>query len=65
MFKKGPGIPVYASDGVEDPPTARGTVAFRTRVPKPRRKDRIDHLNPQTIDTPMAADDDDDRDDDD
>jgi hypothetical protein len=64
MFKRGPGIPVYASDGVEDPPTARGTVVFRTRIPKPRRKALVDHLNPQTIETPMAADHDDDRDDD-
>ena len=65
MFRKGPGIPVYASDGVEDPETGRGTVVFRTRIPKPRRKDRIDHLNPQTIDAPLAADDDDDDDRDD
>jgi hypothetical protein len=41
------GIPVYASDGVEDPPTGRGTVVFRALLPKPGKK--VDHLNPQTI----------------
>jgi hypothetical protein len=47
MFE-GAGIPVYASDGVEDPPTARGTVVFRTTMPRPGRQ--VDHLNPQTMD---------------
>jgi hypothetical protein len=50
MFKEGPGIPVYASDGVEDPPTARGTVVFRALLPKPGKSKRVDHLNPQTMD---------------
>ena len=44
------GTPVYASDGVEDPPTARGTVVFRTTLPKPGKSKRVDHLNPQTMD---------------
>jgi hypothetical protein len=47
---KGAGIPVYASDGVEDPPTARGTVVFRAFLPRPGKSKRDDHLNPQTID---------------
>jgi hypothetical protein len=49
MFK-GAGIPVYASDGVEDPPTARGTVVFRANLPKPGKSKQVDHLNPQTMD---------------
>jgi hypothetical protein len=44
---QGTGIPVYASDGVENPATARGTVVFRALLPKPGKK--LDHLNPQTI----------------
>ena len=50
MFKTGPGIPVYASDGVEDTSTSRGTVVFRTILPKPGVPHRVDHLNPQTMD---------------
>jgi hypothetical protein len=49
MFK-GRGIPVYASDGVEDPPSARGTVVFRALLPKPGKSKLVDHLNPQTMD---------------
>jgi LVIVD repeat len=49
MFK-GPGIPVYASDGVEETSTARGTVVFRALLPKPGKSKRVDHLNPQTMD---------------
>ena len=49
MFKTGPGIPVYASDGVEDNAIAERMVVYRTieqrGVPK-----RVDHLNPQTMD---------------
>jgi hypothetical protein len=48
MFN-GAGIPVYASDGVEEPSTARGTVVFRTLVPKPGSSRLVDHLNPQTM----------------
>ena len=44
----GSGVPVYASDGVEQPSTGRGTVVFRTTMPKPGKK--VDHLNPQTMD---------------
>jgi hypothetical protein len=47
---KGAGVPVYASDGVEDPPSARGTVVFRANIPKPGKSKRVDHLNPQTMD---------------
>jgi hypothetical protein len=49
MFK-GAGVPVYASDGVEDPPSARGTVVFRAQLPKPGKSKQVDHLNPQTMD---------------
>jgi hypothetical protein len=49
MFKTGPGIPVYASDGVEHPEIAEGMVVYRTIVPKPGVPHRVDHLNPQTM----------------
>jgi hypothetical protein len=49
MFKHGPGIPVYASDGVENPPQARGMVVYRAKVTKPGVPHRVDHLNPQTM----------------
>jgi hypothetical protein len=49
MFKTGPGIPVYASDGVENPAEARGMVVYRTILPKPGVPKRVDHLNPQTM----------------
>jgi hypothetical protein len=49
MFKNGPGIPVYASDGVENNALAQGMVVYRTIVPKPGVADREDHLNPQTM----------------
>jgi hypothetical protein len=49
MFKTGPGIPVYASDGVEHPAIAEGMVVYRTIVPKPGVPQRVDHLNPQTM----------------
>ena len=48
MFK-GAGIPVYASDGVEETSTARGTVVFRALLPKPGNSQLVDHLNPQTM----------------
>jgi hypothetical protein len=50
LFRRGPGIPVYASDGVHTPDSARGLVVFRTKIEKPGRKARVDHLNPQTMD---------------
>jgi hypothetical protein len=48
-FRSGRGIPVYASDGVHTPDSARGFVVFRTLVPKPGDR-LVDHLNPQTMD---------------
>jgi LVIVD repeat len=66
LFKKGGGVPVYASDGVEEPDTARGTVVFRARIQRPSRRNLVDHLNPQTMDHVMmggGGDDDDDDDD--
>lgn len=49
MFKNGPGVPVYASDGLGDP-NAGSMLALRTLIPKPGKKARVDHLNPQTMD---------------
>jgi hypothetical protein len=48
MFKTGPGIPVYTSDGVENNPIAQGMVTYRAIVPKPGSH-VVDHLNPQTM----------------
>ena len=48
-FPTGLGIPVYASDGVHTPDTARGFVVFRALLPRPGGR-LVDHLNPQTID---------------
>jgi hypothetical protein len=73
-FRRGGGTPVYASDGVENNALADGMVVYRARnVPVPRGRDRVDHLNPQTMDHEMMGrgggggrgDDDDDDDDDD
>jgi len=50
MFRTGPGLPVYASHGVENPPGAQGMVVFRTNIQKPNKHNRVDHLNPQTMD---------------
>jgi hypothetical protein len=50
MFKKGPGIPVYASDGVENNALAEGMVVYRTIIQKIGKLGRVDHLNPQTMD---------------
>jgi hypothetical protein len=65
LFKKGPGIPVYASDGVENNAIAEGMVVYRTRIQRPSRRNLVDHLNPQTMDHVMMGgggdDDDDDR----
>jgi hypothetical protein len=49
LFKTGPGIPVYASDGVENNALAEGMVVYRTIVQKPGSH-VLDHLNPQTMD---------------
>jgi hypothetical protein len=48
MFKTGPGIPIYASDGVENNALAEGMVVYRGKLPKPGRH-VVDHLNPQTM----------------
>jgi hypothetical protein len=50
LFKTGPGIPVYASDGVISNGLAEGMVTYRTILPKPGKAHVIDHLNPQTMD---------------
>jgi hypothetical protein len=50
MFKNGPGIPVYASDGVENNALAEGMVVYRTIIEKIGKPRRVDHLNPQTMD---------------
>jgi hypothetical protein len=50
MFATGPGIPVYASDGVTNNGLAQGMVVYRTIVEKPGVPMRVDHLNPQTMD---------------
>ena len=49
MFKNGPGIPVYASDGVENNAIAEGMVVYRAKIEKPGSH-VVDHLNPQTMD---------------
>ena len=50
MFKKGAGIPVYASDGVENNALSEGMVVYRTIIQKIGKLGRVDHLNPQTMD---------------
>jgi hypothetical protein len=50
MFKTGPGIPVYASDGVTNNALAKGMVVYRTIVERPGKPRLVDHLNPQTMD---------------
>lgn len=47
-FPTGRGIPVYASDGVHNPDSAKGFVVFRAVVPNPGSH-VVDHLNPQTM----------------
>jgi hypothetical protein len=49
LFKTGPGIPVYASDGVERNAIAEGMVVYRTKIQKPGKAHLVDHLNPQTM----------------
>ena len=50
QFKTGPGIPVYASDGVTNNALADGMVVYRAIIQKPGRRGVVDHLNPQTMD---------------
>jgi hypothetical protein len=63
LFKRGGGLPVYASDGVENNEIAQGMVVYRTRVQRPNRRNLVDHLNRQTMDHEMmmGRGDDDDR----
>ncbi|MDQ3956438.1 MAG: hypothetical protein M3285_12915 [Actinomycetota bacterium] len=46
-FRRGPGVPIYASDGVHNPDSARGLVVFRANIGKFGNRS-VDHLNPQT-----------------
>jgi hypothetical protein len=70
-FRRGPGTPVYASDGVTNNGQAEGMVVYRTLIEQASRRNRVDHLNPQTMDHEMdgrgggdgRGDDDDDDDD--
>ena len=55
LFKTGPGIPVYASDGVISNGLSEGMVAYRTILPKPGKAHVIDHLNPQTMDFDVSG----------
>jgi hypothetical protein len=48
MYSSGPGIPVYASDGVTSNGNARGMVVYRTEIQAPSKL--VNHLNPQTMD---------------
>jgi hypothetical protein len=65
VFRRGPGQPVYASDGVTNNAQAQGMVVYRTRVQQANRRNRVDHLNPQTMDHEMMRGGGDDDDDDD
>jgi hypothetical protein len=47
-FRKGPGVPIYASDGVHTPDSARGLEVFQPHFG--RTAWTFDHLNPQTMD---------------
>jgi hypothetical protein len=49
LFKTGPGIPVYATDGVENNAISEGMVVYRTIIQKPGNAHLVDHLNPQTM----------------
>lgn len=46
-FRNGRGIPIYASDGVHNPDTARGLIVFRANVGKSGGR-ALSRLNPQT-----------------
>jgi hypothetical protein len=52
-FRREGGVPVYASDGVENNAIAQGMVVYRARIQGPNRRNRVDHLNPQTMDHEM------------
>jgi hypothetical protein len=51
LFRSGGGIPVYASDGVQNNALAEGMVVYRTLIQVPGRRGLANHLNPQTMDT--------------
>jgi hypothetical protein len=53
VFSRGPDQPVYASDGVTNNGQAQGMVVYRTQIQQPNRHNRVDHLNPQTMDHEM------------
>jgi hypothetical protein len=53
VFGRGPDQPVYASDGVTNNGQAQGMVVYRTQIQQPNRHNRVDHLNPQTMDHEM------------
>jgi hypothetical protein len=48
-FRRSPGMPVYASDGVENNAIAQGMVVYRALLQNVGRH-TFDHLNPQTMD---------------
>jgi len=48
-FRKLAGLPVYASDGVENNALAEGMVVYQTIAQKPNKRGLVDHLNPQTM----------------
>jgi hypothetical protein len=48
-WRKGAGIPVYASDGVTNNGLAQGMVVYQTITPKPNKRGVVDYLNPQTM----------------
>jgi hypothetical protein len=54
MFPTGGGVPVYASDGVENNALAQGMVVYRALIEGPGPEGRVDHLNPQTMDHEMT-----------
>jgi hypothetical protein len=50
VFKHGPGLPIYTTDGVENNAIAKGMVVYRAILPAVGVPKRVDHLNPQTMD---------------
>ena len=48
-FRRSPGMPVYASDGVENNAIAQGMVVYRALLQNVGSH-TVDHLNPQTMD---------------
>jgi len=55
LFRRRGGVPVYASDGVEDNANSQGMEVYRARVTRPSRRNLMDHMNPQTMDHEMAV----------